>query len=453
MKPTLADPGHPSSRHSSRYRNPQARSAGARMFALLLIIVVFVVAARIGSRQIYLGLDSIGHYVSVWFVHLSFANDSVPVSNPFLQSGDARALPYGLVPYVVSSLFYDDYGDQAVSILMAIVAIAMIALVGFTKLRRDPILAACFAISLPFVDGLLSFQFVFFWAALFFFLYDWALERNWRLLAGLFMWATIVTHPIIGLQAVAIHVVLFVRRHRDSRGAVLRMCVAAAALAAPVLIYSLGDPSFSEAPKLPLLGKFIWRSAFGLSILFGPFILLRFRRVILRHHRRAQVALVASTALWLLADQSSWVGLIEDTNPSTYESYFHSGYFRPGAIYRVMEPEDKEDGQYYFVQRGAILANSFFTETMFRQSWDSYREYQAFLAEQRIDYVVLDSEYLDDFNTNELNILLQLEERGECRVLFVDPVSRFIVFDVRSPLDMADAGSPGSLQHETLPGH
>ncbi len=101
-------------------------------------------------------------------------------------------------------------------------------------------------------------------------------------------------------------------------------------------------------------------------------------------------------------------------------------------MYRVMEPPDKEDGQYYFVQKGAILANDFFTESMFRKNWDTPEEYREFLVRETLDYVVIEQEYVESFQTNELDLLQEIVRRGEAKVDYEDPHLMYIVFDVRA---------------------
>lgn len=135
-------------------------------FAILVLLLVGSVTCVIGSRPVYLGLDSIGHYVQVWFLHQSIElGHGFPESNPYLQGGHARAFPYGLVPYLMATFLYDELGDRAVSLLMAGVAICLVFIVWHTRLSRNLILTALFASSLPFLDGLMSFQFVFFWSS------------------------------------------------------------------------------------------------------------------------------------------------------------------------------------------------------------------------------------------------------------------------------------------------
>ncbi len=412
----------------------QALSWTPRIVSLALLLLVLAAAGAIGHRQVYLGLDSIGHYVHVWFVHHSlFGEGTLPLTNPYLQSGEARAFPYGFVPYMITALLYHVFADRAVSVLMALLAAAIIAVAGYSRLRKDPVLIACFALSLPFLDGLLSFQFIFFWAALFFFLFAWALDRRRTVLAGVLMWATMVTHPIIGLEAVVIYTVYHVRAQPVRRPIVLRMAVVTGLCALPTFVYSLGDPSAGEAPKLYLAAKVIVRSAFGLAILFGPFLLLRWRAVIHANYARVFALVCTSSLLWFAADQSSCIGLFEDAQ-SMYTGFFDSGRFQRGAVYRILEPEDREEGQYFFVQKGAVLANSFFTETMFRQDWESLEEYTAFLREERIDFVVVEQDYFEDFDTNEGELLDRLVTLKQGSRTYADPEGRFEVFDVKAPL-------------------
>ncbi len=90
--------------------------------------------------------------------------------------------------------------------------------------------------------------------------------------------------------------------------------------------------------------------------------------------------------------QGGYDGLFQDSH-DIYAPYFASAQFDPQATYRVMEPNQFEDGQYYFLRHGARLANEFFSESMFRRSWTE-GEYRDFLAKKQIDYVSIERGYL-----------------------------------------------------------
>jgi hypothetical protein len=116
-----------------------------------------------------------------------------------------------------------------------------------------------------------------------------------------------------------------------------------------------------------------------------------------------------------------------------YEGYFQSAAFVPGAVYRVMEATNEEQGQYYFIQRGAILGNEFFGESMGRLRWTEDR-YDRYLRRKEVDFVVLNESYASGYARRyetEKAVLSRLVDEGQARLAYQDPQGRFVVFDVR----------------------
>jgi hypothetical protein len=115
--------------------------------------------------------------------------------------------------------------------------------------------------------------------------------------------------------------------------------------------------------------------------------------------------------------------------------------FDPQATYRIMEPNQYEDGQYYFLTRGARLGNEFFSESMFRRSWTD-EEYRAYLAKKRIDYVSIERGYLAQYHTNEQQLLDTLVSRDVARAIYRDPAEEFVIYDVRPFVRTAELPHP-----------
>jgi hypothetical protein len=115
---------------------------------------------------------------------------------------------------------------------------------------------------------------------------------------------------------------------------------------------------------------------------------------------------------------------------NVYAGFFQSAQFQPGATYRVLEPNEREDGMYRFIQHGAVLSNEFFSESIFRQNWVE-PQYACFVAFKAIDYVVLETAYLHQFGYNEGGLLQSLVGSGRAELAYVDPGGKFNVYDVR----------------------
>jgi len=134
------------------------------LFGLLFIL------GDIGIGKVYLGLDAAGHYVRVWFIHEElFSTGLLPFTNTSLEGGRAIAYPYGFLPYSVTAVLFHFLNDRAVTFMMVAGVVALVTVASLTKFRNDLVLVAAFVAFIPFIEGLLSFQFVFFWAATFFF--------------------------------------------------------------------------------------------------------------------------------------------------------------------------------------------------------------------------------------------------------------------------------------------
>src|SRR5207237_10199493 len=83
---------------------------------------------------------------------------------------------------------------------------------------RSPWFFLLFVIHPCFIDVLYSFQFATAWSLLFFFLFIWAFERRRFAVAGLLLWLTVSSHPIMGTFAVGCYAVgLLVKRQPNIR--------------------------------------------------------------------------------------------------------------------------------------------------------------------------------------------------------------------------------------------
>ena len=404
------------------------------LFGLLFILV------DIGIGKIYLGLDAAGHYIRVWFIHERlFSTGLLPLTNTSLEGGHAVAYPYGFLPYTVTAVLFHFFNDRAVTIMMVAGVVSLITVAGLTKFSKNLVLVAAFVAFIPFIEGLLSFQFAFFWAATFFLLYAWSIEQRRLVLGFVLMLATISTHPLLGAEAVAIYNLWLIVTQPELRKPLILMSIIAALALLPMYFYLLQAPSVDESPKGYLIVKVLWRSVRGLSLLFVPFLLIRARTLVCSHSTLVLTVLCLSTLIWIASGQTFYETSV-DRAGSMYDPYFESEGFQPGAIYRVMTHETSEDGQYAFVLRGAVLSNDFFTENMFRQSWDSPSKYVEFLAKEDVDYVVIETQYIEWKKTNELDLLGQLVGAADAQMTYADPNGKFTVFSVGG-VGQTDPGS------------
>ena len=400
-------------------------------FPVGVLLGLLFILGDIGIDKIYLGLDAVGHYARVWFIHEQlFSTGLPPLTNTSLEGGHAVAYPYGFLPYTVTALLFYFFSDRAVTIMMVAGVVSLVTVASLTKFKKNLVFVAAFVAFIPFVEGLLSFQFAFFWAATFFLLYAWSIEQRRLVLGFVLMLATVSTHPLLGAEAVAIYNLWLMVTQPKLRKTLILMSIIAALALLPMYLYLLQGPSAAESPKGYFIGKVLWRSVRGLSLMFVPFLLIRARTLVVSHPTLVLGVLCISTSVWIASGRTFYETSV-DRPGAMYDTYFESAGFQPGAIYRVMTPQTREDGQYAFVLRGAVLSNDFFTENMFRQSWDSPSEYVEFLAKEDADYVVIETRYIEWKKTNELDLLGRLVSAADAQITYADPAGRFTVFKVR----------------------
>lgn len=114
-----------------------------------------------------------------------------------------------------------------------------------------------------------------------------------------------------------------------------------------------------------------------------------------------------------------------------YGEFIRSPQFDKSLTYRVLEPNDREDGAYQLIRSGAVLGQEFFDQSQFRLWWDTPEMYACFLGAKKIDVVLLEKDYIPKFNRNEHTRLAEFEQQGKARVIYQDPAGRFTAYDVR----------------------
>jgi ribulose bisphosphate carboxylase small subunit len=122
---------------------------------------------------------------------------------------------------------------------------------------------------------------------------------------------------------------------------------------------------------------------------------------------------------------------IDRNTHAFYSTYLHSPAFDRALTYRVLEPNDREDGAYQLMRGGAVLGQEFFDQSQFRRWWNSPQQYACFLGAKRIDVVLLEKDYPLKFNQNEDARLREFQVQGRAQVIYHDPKGRFDAWDVR----------------------
>ncbi|HWO72972.1 MAG TPA: hypothetical protein VNN21_05385 [Dehalococcoidia bacterium] len=402
-----------------------------------------VLAGIVLSKPFFLGADSAHHYAHVWYISDQlFRHGRLPLRVASLESGQALTFPYGVVPWMLAAPFRLILGDWAVTAIMVL----GFALYGYSLAVAFPALRDVRLLSLVYADtflieALVSFQMAFLWSLVLFFFFVAALNRRRWVLATSLATGTFLTHPFAGLMiipaALAWH---FVRRPEDRR-VLLAVGALTAALVAPYALYLHGSPVFQDTRRSYLVGTLRWIARYRSPMVALPLGLAAASRPA----RRAYLPLFLAMALVfghrILHQDVNTFGLDRYSRPF-YGAFIRSPAFDRSLVYRVLEPNDREDGAYQLFRHGAVLAQDFFDQSQMRRWWDTLDQYTCFLSARRVDMVILEKDYPLKFSQNEDVRLRELEERGQARVWFRDERGRFTVYDVRGarrePVRLAD---------------
>jgi hypothetical protein len=336
----------------------------------------------------------------------------------------------------VAAVPYPIIGDRAVTITM----LAGFVLYGYGAARarpalRDPRLLAIIYINTFLIEGLLSFQMAFIWACVFFFLFVEAVDkRRWPLAAALAVLA-LTSHPFAGAAAVGGYASFaMVRRPRDivPLGAAM---LAAAVVLAPFALYIHTAPAVGSTTHKDLLGTLRWIARYRGAIVVLPLVVSAFAPAFRTMFLLVFAAMALTFAQRLDAKKVDTVGLTNASHPF-YGTFIASPRFDRRLTYRVLEPNDWEDGAYQLMRHGAVLSQEFFDQSQFRRWWNTPEQYACFLGAKRVDVVLLERSYPWKFAQNEDVRLRELEQQGKARVIFTgrDPEGRgpqFRAYDVR----------------------
>jgi len=413
-------------------------------FALLLIVLLLVAVKRI-----FLGDDSASVYAHVWFIQDQlWSGHGIPRHIPALDGGRAVTFPYGLVPWLLGALMWPLLHNWGVTLLMVIAAVGTpIATCIARPVMRDPWMLLLFLLNPFYIDGLLAFQFPFLWSAFFFFLFVIALDRKRDVAAGLLLWLCITTHPVAGGIGALCYLAAHFLSEPERRLRFFVMGLLAGLASLPALLLARGTPALAENSARVIVSSIADGFVRRATVLAFPFLATWLVVYVRRWYRPVFVVWIVGLIFSIVMvngafgyAQGGYDGLFTQSH-DIYAPYFVSAQFDPRATYRVMEPNQFEDGQYYFLRHGARLANEFFSESMFRRSWteDAYR---AFLTKKKIDYVSIERGYLAQYHTNEQQLLDGLTQRDLARVIYRDPEQRYVIYDVRAVRMTGEAGEP-----------
>jgi glycosyltransferase involved in cell wall biosynthesis len=414
-------------------------------------LALFLMVLDLLAHPLFLADDSVHNYAHIWYISQQlFHHGRVPLTIPLLDSGRAVTFPYAFVPYLAGAVLFRALDNFSVVLLMAVGVAGMVWAAGLARpVMRNPWLMLIFVGNPFFIDSVYAFQFATVWSVVFFFLFVYAFERNRYMFAAVLLWLTVSTHPIVGGMAVGAYAGwLFAFDRPRARPLVLLSLPVVVALA-PIYWMALRTPSVHENSLHTVISSVLDVLPRRGTLYAMPFALACLAPYIRQHYRVALAVVVISAAGGVLASNNkviahhgSYYGAIHSSS-DMYQAYFASRGFHSGATYRVLEPNEREDGMYRFVRHGAVLSNEFFSESVFRRSWTE-QQYGCYVTFKGVDYVVIERAYQHQYHRNEQTLLQGLVSEGRASVAYADPQSRFTVYDVRQ--FASERAKPASLK-------
>ena len=416
---------------------------GAPLAVLAAWVVVLLLML---TKPVFLGTDSMNNYAHVWYLQDRIFNFAeFPKHIHLLDNGEALVFPYGFAPWIFGALLFPVFGDWIVTALMVLGVVGLVVAACMVRPQmRDPWLLGIFVLNPFFIDAVLVMQFSFVWSTVFFFLMVFAAERHrWAWTAAL-AWLAVTTHPIMGGAAVGIYVLFAFATWRQKQAQFLTSLAVAGVLAAPFIWLTLQTPSIGDNNLTTVVLSVLDILPRRGLVMGGPFLLAALAPQIRRQYAPMLALVIGGLIVAVpLANgafgyaQGSYEGIFRGPE-GLYERFLASPAFDQSAVYRVLEPNQREDGMYDFIRAGAVLSSEFFTESTFRRDFTE-SQYQCFLSVKETDFVAIENAYVEQYDVNELELLQQLQSRSLVRPAYQDPEGRYTVYDVRAFRDQAPA--------------
>ena len=383
-----------------------------------------VILASVLAHPLFVSHDSISNNAHVWFISRElWHHHQLPVHMPMLAHGKALTFPYASVPWLVAALLRPLFGDWAVTLCLVggFVALVVMMLWALPGLRRGWS-AAAVLVNPALVMALLVGQVPFIWAAAFLFgaIGAWQRRRWWAatVLAGLAM----ITHAAVAGPMVAILVVIALAVTPDKRR-LLGHAAVAAAVAFPAALAVVMSPAFEQSsPSFRLMQ--ILRIVVARGTVVGVPLALAWARSSGRA-RATRWQLLAPAVLTgfvvlnavLLGPMNRYAWGAPWRHPDERVMALIDGpAFVPGATYRVLGFSDGRVSMYRLIQHGAQLDGELFPESQARHSWPEPHQYEQFLLDRRVDFVMAWTSYDIRWGTNEHALLTALGARPTCDV-------------------------------------
>ena len=117
---------------------------------------------------------------------------------------------------------------------------------------------------------------------------------------------------------------------------------------------------------------------------------------------------------------TGWAALAGHAPADELGSFVTSPSLQRGRTYRVLTGADSKYGIYQVVRHGGVLDSELFPESLHRSSFGSRRRYAAFLADRRVQSIVVSPSYRRAYHSNEPRLVAAMAASGECTARLAD---------------------------------
>ena len=109
---------------------------------------------------------------------------------------------------------------------------------------------------------------------------------------------------------------------------------------------------------------------------------------------------------------TGWAALAGHAPVDELRSFVTTPSLQPGRTYRVLTGADSKYGIYQVVRHGGVLDSELFPESLHRASFGSRRSYAAFLADRRVQSIVVAPSYRHAYHSNEPRLVAAMAASG-----------------------------------------
>ena len=393
--------------------------------AVFLVFAVYLAAILV--HPLYVSNDGAHSYTRVWFLQQAIFRDHwIPLHIATLEAGRALTFPYGLIPWLPTALVRPLLGDWAVTASLVGGALLLVAGVWHWQPRmRSPLLTAVLLLNPQLYGALAQFQLPTLWALAFACFAAGEFNRASADRGGMRAMTrgttcavlALYAHPLTGGAALILAALANAEADRRIPTREMAGIAIAAMFAAPAIWMMLSTPLVREV-GLAMLSHPVWLTLKRISIVGWAWALSRFAP----HAIRFWPIVILAAALAVANDvrHAPPVGLWEWSGPR-FADVIADERVSTDATYRVLVTTRHEDGMLELLQAGATLGQDFFDESVWRYSFGDTQAYRCFLAEKRVDRVMVSAEWAHLQWSDEVRLLDALVSEGRAALTYRGP--------------------------------